>query len=152
MRTATLFCIPALFLGTTLLGKEIEGLKPLAKGNKAAHRESAGCAPPVTKTDLNINNVRTTIFTGGDMWWDLQGAPRYEIPKNSGKHSLFGGSVWIGGLDAGKQLRVAAQTYRQNGKLDWWSGPLDSAAEITASECQSYDRHFRITKAEFRTS
>ena len=41
---------------------------------------AADCTPSQAMTDLNINNVRTTIMGGGDMWWNL-GDARYEIPK-----------------------------------------------------------------------
>ena len=67
------------------------------------------------KTDLNINNVRTTIMgAAADMWWNLNDG-RYEIPKNSNKHSMFAGALWIAGIDAGEQLKAAAMTYRQTG-------------------------------------
>ena len=32
---------------------------------------AAACAPGSGRTDLDLNNVRATIFTSGDMWWDL---------------------------------------------------------------------------------
>ncbi|MAQ70401.1 MAG: hypothetical protein CMD23_04830, partial [Flavobacteriales bacterium] len=32
---------------------------------------AAGCLAATAQTELNINNVRTTILAGGDMWWDL---------------------------------------------------------------------------------
>jgi hypothetical protein len=116
------------------------------------------CAAGTAQTLLDINNVKTMILNGGDMWWDLSN-PKYEIPKNSGKHSLFAGSLWIGGLDDEDQLKVAAQTYRQSGN-DFWPGPLDNA-RLTSDEnlnnkygttnadvCSEYDYHHVITRAE----
>ena len=85
---------------------------------------AAGCSPSTSKTDLDVNNVRTIIMGGGDMWWNLDDA-RYEIPKDGNKHSMFAGSLWIGGVDAGGQLKVAAMTYRQSGN-DFWPGPLNT--------------------------
>ncbi|MBL7914082.1 MAG: hypothetical protein JNL49_03480 [Bacteroidia bacterium] len=105
------------------------------------------CAPTTAQADLDINNVRTTILVGGDMWWDLTSA-KYEIPKGSNKHSLYAGSLWIGGIDAGGQIKVAAQTYRQNG-TDFWGGPIDTVQiDITASKCLQYDRHWKVSKTE----
>ena len=49
---------------------------------------ASGCLPATAQTDLNINNVRTTILAGGDMWWNLDDG-RYEIPNGEGKHSMF---------------------------------------------------------------
>ena len=54
------------------------------------------CDPATQSADLDINNVRTKILNGGDMWWDLNAA-RYEIPKLVDvnavrKNSLFSGA------------------------------------------------------------
>lgn len=106
------------------------------------------CHPPIAKTDLDINNVRARIMNGGDMWWDLQSTPKYEIPKGSGKYSAFAGALWIGGIDNAGQLRIAAMSYRQSG-MDFWPGPLDTVnASIDDSTCWKYDRIFKLTKAE----
>ena len=116
------------------------------------------CAAGTAQTLLDINNVKTTILNGGDMWWNLSSG-KYEIPKNSGKHSLFAGSLWIGGMDDDDQLKVAAQTYRQSGN-DFWPGPLDNVrlsadaspnnkyGTTEASICAEYDYHHVITRAE----
>src|SRR6056300_471993 len=82
------------------------------------------CQPARAQSDLNINNVRATILGGGDMWWDLNTA-RYEVPKGGGKHSMFAGALWLGGLDEGNQLKLAAVTYRSRG-VDYWPGPLST--------------------------
>jgi hypothetical protein len=55
--------------------------------------------PPSTALDLDINNIKPVFMTGGDMWWDLQQTPKYEVPKGSKKTSLFAGSLWLGGVD-----------------------------------------------------
>ena len=108
---------------------------------------SAACSQSGSRIDLDLNNVRTKILGGGDMWWDLTDA-KYEIPKDSKKNSLFAGSIWIGGLSQGTNLKVAAMTYRQNGN-DFWPGPLDkSNASIIAQVCSQYDRHYVITRKE----
>ncbi|MBK7968925.1 MAG: hypothetical protein IPK08_08305 [Bacteroidetes bacterium] len=107
----------------------------------------SSCAPTTAQSDLDINNVRTTILVGGDMWWDLT-SPKYEIPKGSNKHSLYAGSLWIGGIDAGGQIKVAAQTYRQSG-TDFWGGAIDTVQiGISASKCLQYDRHWNVSKTE----
>ena len=108
---------------------------------------ASGCSPATSQTDIDVNNVRATILGGGDMWWNLSDA-QYEIPKGSGLNSLFAGSLWIGGVDAGGQLKVAAMTYRQGGN-DFWPGPLDVATgTITADECNVWDKHFKIIRSD----
>ncbi len=109
---------------------------------------SALCAPPSASIELSLNNVRTTIHSGGDMWWDLIGNARYEIPKGSGKHSLYAGSLWMGGIDDGGNLKVAAVRFRQVGN-DFWPGPLtENSASIDAETCAKYGKHFKISRAE----
>ncbi len=128
---------------------------PLKSGNatKTTGEEkstSAGCLPPSTSAELNVNNVRALIHSGGDMWWDLIQNARYEIPKNSGRHSLYVGNLWIGGTEAQTQtLKVAAQRYRTTG-VDFWTGPLDTlgTASIDAETCDLYDRLWKITRQE----
>ncbi len=127
------------------IGLQKSGKKPALK------KYGAGCVAATQQKDLDINNVRTTILNGGDVWWNLQNA-KYEIPKvdpgNTPKHSLFSGALWIGGVTLGN-LRIAAQTYRQSGN-DYYPGALaiDGSASITAERCKFYDKIWKITLAE----
>ena len=66
---------------------------------------STKCKAPTSRIDLDINNVRTTILNGGDMWWDLNDA-QYEIPKGGDKHSIYAGSIMIGGIDQTGNLKM----------------------------------------------
>ncbi|MEW6469291.1 MAG: T9SS C-terminal target domain-containing protein [Bacteroidota bacterium] len=122
---------------------------PGGNGNRYNHGNeiAAACNASTAQTELYVNNVRTTILAGGDMWWDFSSA-KYEIPKGGGAHSMFAGSLWIGGVDAGNQLKVAAMTYRQTGN-DFWPGPLDTLnVSIDQVVCDQYDKHFRITRTQ----
>ena len=109
-----------------------------------------GCMDPSSEAELDIGNVRTTILGGGDMWWNLSDA-QYEIPKNEGVHSLFAGSLWIGGMDNQNNLKIAAMTYRQTGS-DFYPGPLNADTEnesygsTTADDCNTYNQHWVISK------
>lgn len=108
----------------------------------------ADCEPASQSADLDVNNVRTKILNGGDMWWDLANA-RYEIPKIEDanavrKNSMFAGAIWIGGEDQAEQLRLAAMTYRQRGS-DFWPGPLDPATGNTnRGTCERWDKIFKV--------
>jgi hypothetical protein len=126
--------------------------KPLSPDQSGAVR--SGCVPATDKADLDINNVRTTILTGGDMWWDLLNG-KYFVPKppkgSVGTTALFAGSLWIGGQDVGGSLKVAGMTYRQTGN-DFWPGPLnDVTVDITASQCAEWDKHYTINRADVET-
>lgn len=148
------------YIYTAILFLSISGIAVAKENVNSGHRSSgpsqgnqtfAGCEPSKSRADLNINNVRTPIWINGDMWWDLQGDALYEVPVGSGKHSLFAGAIWIGGLEAGSNnLKVAAQTYRQSGS-DFWPGPIDSATvSITPEKCSQYDKHWSLTLAEVK--
>ena len=110
------------------------------------------CEPASTSADLDINNVRTKLLNGGDMWWDLNN-PKYEVPKVTDpnavrKHALFSGAIWIGGKDNGGSLKLAAMTYRQRGS-DFWPGPLDTSTAATDPvRCKNYNRMWKVTRDE----
>lgn len=129
---------------------------PAMESNNDRSDRAAGCEPGKTSTELYINNVRTLIHTGGDMWWDLQDDARYEVPAGSGINALFAGSIWVGGKDANGQLKLCATKFRQRG-IDNWPGPLIASgpeiASVTPDICAEYDTHFEISKemvSEFR--
>ncbi len=152
-----LFSLLALGVATNLIAKENVGEK-LVKPAIVAHKlmkYAASCDPSTASADLDVNNVRTKILNGGDMWWDLSN-PKYEIPKiatnvNSvRKHSLFSGAIWVGGYD-GKggsgALKLAAMTYRQGGS-DFWPGPLDNQSNTDEVTCKKWDNIYKVLKSE----
>jgi len=123
----------------------------------APQKVLAGCSPAQASAELAVNNVRTLIFSGSDMWWDLFGTQnaRYTIPKGEDLSKLpnsnFAGNVWFGGVDIGGQLKLAAQTYRQSqsGGISFWTGPLSTGdASVSSDVCQKYDRIFKLTRVE----
>lgn len=122
---------------------------PAGNNNRRAQQRTtaARCLPAVAAIDLDINNVRARLMTGGDMWWNRGTAiAAYEVPKGSGKHSQFAASVWIGGRDEQNQLKVAAQTYRQDGN-DYWPGILNETGDITDAECSDWDKFWKVDKS-----
>lgn len=138
-------------LVSTTYAREIQGI---TKKMSITQKVLAGCNTPQSSAELTINNVRTIIFSGSDMWWDLFGSSNawYAIPKVADRanfvNSNFAGNVWFGGLDAGNQLKIAAQTYRQDG-IDFWTGPLSTVdASVTQEVCNKYDKIYRMTRKE----
>ncbi len=121
------------------------------------HKTTASTCPRTNaEIDLKINNVRARILDGGDLWWDPNDPSTgiYEVPIGSGKNVIYAGSVWIGGIDASGQLKVAAQTYRQSGSNDFWSGPISKDGtgqlNITQNRCNQFDRFWSMDKATVR--
>ncbi|MFM9945895.1 MAG: hypothetical protein ACKVQB_11770 [Bacteroidia bacterium] len=142
---------------TTLIARENVGeklVKPAEKTHKLM-KFAAACDPATASADLDVNNVRTKILNGGDMWWDLSN-PKYEIPKVAAnvntvrKHSLFSGAIWVGGYDqkgGTGNLKLAAMTYRQGGS-DFWPGPLDNLGNTDETNCKKWDNIYKIKRQE----
>ncbi|MGD1845453.1 MAG: hypothetical protein ACFB10_08680 [Salibacteraceae bacterium] len=148
MNRIFLFALAAILLVpiSDSLARESEYTQSKRKNTNPNQGLAANCAPATAATELDINNTRALIQAGGDMWWDLQGDARYEIPKNSGRTSLFAGSLWLGGQDVSGQLKVAALRFRSSGN-DYWTGPLSTVnSEIDAATCTEWDRHFVSTR------
>ena len=113
------------------------------------------CNAGSASISLDINNVKATLSNGGEIWFDQAGGggggnPAYQVPKSGQVHSIYAGSMWIGGLDQGNTLRIAAQTYRQNGS-DFWPGPLDNTASTTQTDCNLYNRHWKVNFNDIST-
>ena len=101
------------------------------------------CANSLSQIDQEINNVRARLLGGGDCWWNLTDG-RYVVPKvdvSTGAQevsSIFAGSVWIGGVDPGNNLKLACQTFRNDGRNDFWPGPLrDEDGTTDAATCKN---------------
>ncbi len=138
-----------LFISQSSFADKYKGASKSTYSGKANARSAAGCLPGKSATDLDLNNVRARINTGGDMWWDLQTKAEYYIPKNSTKTSMYSAALWMGGVDVNGQLKGAFQRYRGDGN-DYWPGPLskDGKAAVDLETCTEYDKHFVITRRE----
>lgn len=94
MKNIVQFMLAALLtVGVASQGKA-EAMKMKDGGNRSnssIRQTTAGCSPSSTFEWLNINNVRTRVNAGGDMWWDLPGGTgsKYYIPANGSATSLF---------------------------------------------------------------
>lgn len=146
--------VMAVLAGIALPGWARMSLPPGTNADRRTMlKTTAGqCNPANATIDLDINNVRARLMTGGDMWYDRgTTSARYEIPKGSGKSSLFAGSIWVGGIDEQKALKVAAQLYRSPGN-DYYPGPtkvdnfgVNSAPDKTT--CSDWDKFWKIDRS-----
>lgn len=88
---------------------------------------------------LDINNVNARISANANHFWDFQGNPSFEVPKGSGKHTIFAGTFWIGGLDSSGQLYLSAERYIPDGG-DFTYGPLSADGHM-ATDPITIDDH-----------
>ena len=107
----------------------------------------AQCLPPSAHATLDINNAIVRMNNTGSSWWDGQAVAQYEIPAGSGKHSFFAQSLWIGGVDQNNQVHLAAMRFGQNGN-DFYPGPIGSNGTVTANDCATSDRIYKLNKWE----
>ncbi len=108
------------------------------------------CVQGSSRFDMDINNVRATLLSSGDVWWDLDRG-QYIVPKvqpgtgAKAVSAIFAGAVWLGGKDPVGNLKVACQTYRNGTRTDFWPGPLSDAAGMTeTATCEKWDKHFIV--------
>jgi hypothetical protein len=104
-----------------------------------------GCSPSMNFSYLDINNIKTPVYSGGDLHFNLfgNGLPAYEFPKGSGKSAAGASGLWIGGINSVGQLKIACQTYRQG--IEFWPGPLNGLdGSISSLQCASYDRIWKV--------
>lgn len=129
------------------------------KSNKSRNirKMNAGCDAGTASALLEINQVRTLILNGGDLWWDLSNA-RYEVPKvdplkgDTAKKSIFCGAIRFAGIDAGGLLKGSAQTYRQGTVLGvgFWPGHLADSNGIDPTQCMKYDKVWNISHKDIQ--
>lgn len=93
---------------------------------------------------LDINQVKAMVNANGDLWWDHSNS-QFEVPINSGKHTIGAGALWIGGLDGSNQLHLAAQTYRQTGN-DFYQGPYMSSGNYSSGTDAQWNYVWKINK------
>jgi hypothetical protein len=125
--------------------------------NHSYKSEVNDCSLPTSKFVLDINNVRATLLTGGDMWYNTTSSAGYEVPKGprtsslSYPNAIYAGAVWVSGYDQGNNLKMAALLYRTNGGTDYFSGPLDNNGSTSLTECNLWDQHFPVWASQIRS-
>ena len=132
------------------------------KNSNAISTRAASCAPASQNRVLEFNNASAYIENSGLLWYNRSlGRASYIIPKDAGTSPIFAGGLWMGGVDATNQLKLAAIRFRSAGN-DYWPGPLSTVpgsgngfdkrdfgpADITPDVCAEWDKFFIITRQE----
>ncbi|MFC5269374.1 T9SS type A sorting domain-containing protein [Adhaeribacter terreus] len=114
----------------------------------------------ISVSNLDVSNINPGILANGDMFNTLDftsrpypstGNSAFEVPRGSGKHTIFAGALWIGGKDQQNNLYVASQTYRQgtpHSDANNWPGPIGNIHN--PSHTAKYDKLWKISKAEIQ--
>ncbi|WP_412060213.1 hypothetical protein [Rubrivirga sp. IMCC45206] len=113
----------------------------------SAAAQTADCEIGTAETDLDLGDVRATLYNIGGLFWRGTGA-QYEVPKGTGRNAVFASGLWIGGIDAGGELRFAGSTY---GPWEFWPGPLAADASTTPEQCAAFDRIWTLSTDDLDT-
>ncbi len=151
--------------------KDVRDKKPASSTTSSINGKAANCSPASKSLTMEFNDVSAFLQQGGRLFESPAsgGVAAYEIPKGSGIRAIFAGSLWMGGVDANGQLKLAAVRFRQVGN-DFWGGPLSvtagtgnydptapagdnvvrdfGPADIQPDQCVAYDKFFTIRKGE----
>lgn len=104
-----------------------------------------------TMDSININNINAAVLVHGDMWWNpVSQTAHARFPANAPTSINFAGSLWMSGYDAGNNLHIAAQTYRQDGN-DYWPGPLNSTDTLTYATSHDWAKIWKVNKTDIQT-
>ncbi|MCK4570214.1 MAG: hypothetical protein KAT76_07980, partial [Bacteroidales bacterium] len=104
---------------------------------------------------LNVNNINAGFNASGFQFSRIDEIldvgitkykPHFEAPKGGGKHTIFSNTLWIGGIDDGGQLHLAADKYRQLG-YDFQPGPVFSGIYDSAF-FRKWNRIWKLNKEE----
>jgi len=95
---------------------------------------------------LDAGNIKAGLLGLGDMWMSPDGSSsQCEFPKGSGRTIAYAGNLWLAGYDNTGTLRVAAQTYRQDGS-DFWPGPVTPVFDTALG--YNWARIWKINQSE----
>lgn len=113
------------------------------------HLLNAQCEPPENMSDLFGNEIQARITTGGDLFWDGSDG-QFRITSAPGMPStIFAEGLWLGGVDAAGNLKLAAQTYgRASGETDYAPGPRPFIDPVDATTCANWDRTWSVRRYE----
>ena len=100
-----------------------------------------------TSDTLDINNISVPFVPFGNAFWDFSSLSNFEVPKGSGKHTIFTSAPWIGGLDQSNNLHLAAETYQKDG-ADYFYGPVCDTNTLYQYSDSLWNRVWKISKAE----
>ncbi len=82
---------------------------------------------------LSINNINAGFTAFGQNFWENETDNefvKFEVPKGSGKQTIFNNTLWIGGM-ADDTLYLAAEKHRLGplsmGGMDFWTGPISDS-------------------------
>lgn len=107
------------------------------------------CDPPTAQTTIHANNIKARLLNGGDLFSNAQFFPN-PTPNGPDPATIYAAGLWIGGIDPGGNLKLAASTYRSGTYLDYWAGPLDEDGTTDEAICTNWDKLFQVKGTDIK--
>ncbi|MCX6244572.1 MAG: T9SS type A sorting domain-containing protein [Bacteroidetes bacterium] len=102
---------------------------------------------------LDINNVSAVFYAFGNHFFRENAA--FEVPKGSGKTSVFSNAFWVGGKDGQGNLHFAGERYRQGPttgpagtKPDFYGGPIMDSVNYSIYQDTAWNYIWNLKKTE----
>jgi hypothetical protein len=102
---------------------------------------------------LTVNNINALFNAGGSHFF-FENA-HFEVPKYSGKSTIFLNALWLGGFDGNQALHLAGQRYGQGPSVgaantchDWYAGPVMDSSAYSAHTDSVWNYIWNLTKAD----
>jgi hypothetical protein len=109
-------------------------------------RNSIDAQTPQDAT-LDINQVRASAQSTGDLFWTRPyNFSQFHVPADSVTSTIFAGALWIGGLDSGGGIHLAAPTYSQSGG-DFFQGPVQDSQYYTMQSNAIWNHVWKINRS-----
>ena len=104
---------------------------------------------------LDINNVNARFNASGNHFFGENA--EYEVPKGSGKTSIFSNAFWIGGKDGQGNLHFAGERYRQGPsggpagtKPDYYAGPIMDSVNYSVYQDTVWNYIWNLKKSDIQ--
>jgi hypothetical protein len=106
----------------------------------------AQTTPSPVSAYIDINDVKALMYSDGTSFWNPgTSLPQYFVPKTGSACTIFTGALWVGGLDEGGRLHMAAETYKQNG-TDFWPGPIMNSSAYSSHQDSVWNKVWEVNK------
>jgi len=103
---------------------------------------------------LYLNNINAQFIANGSHFIAHYHG-RFEVPKFSGKNTIFLSTLWIGGIDQNSNLHLAAARYGQgpsneiaHTKFDFYGGPVMDSGAYSIYQDTLWNYMWNLKKSE----
>jgi len=108
---------------------------------------------PTAQHPLEANDIRATITNGGDLFHDGSNGQFRIMTEEGTPTTISAAGLWLGGLDPGGQLKLAAQTYGRGAmRHDYYPGPIPFIYDGTQDiDCAQWDTIWTVHRSDIVT-